>query len=143
MTIPNITIAWCQRVAECEWCHQNIDAGEPLVTLFFWNKGTPEHKGFNVKKYFHPNCWVEQALDYLARNPYVPYIRKEKLELSPEDSKQRYIILKRKGSIDQRKRNVVDGNTMVLAQLDEQIAELMIQIAPLGGIPKRWLETNI
>jgi len=118
-----------------------IEASNPLVTVFFWNRGGPEHKGFNVKKYYHPECWVAQGLDYLKMNPYVPYIRKPKLELSKEQSKLRYNILKRKAAIDQRKRrlNGSPDNTMAMALLDTKIAELMIEIAPIGGIPKKWL----
>ncbi len=141
MTIPNVTMTWCQRVAKCEWCPGSIEAGVPLVTVFFWNKGSPEHKGFNVKKYYHPNCWVEQGLDYLKKNPYVPYLRKKKLELTLEESKQRYVILKRKSAIDQRKRKLEDmpGSAIALVILDQKITELMLEIAPIGGIPKRWL----
>ena len=141
MTIPNVTMTWCQRRAKCEWCPGYIEAGKPLVTVFFWNKGGPDHKGLNVKKYYHPNCWVAQGLDYLERNPYVPYIRKRKLELTPEQSKQRYTILRRKAAIDQRKRSMalLPYSAITIANLNKKIAELMLEIAPIGGIPIRWL----
>jgi len=143
MTIPNVTMTHCQRKAQCEWCPDTIEAGTPIVTVFFWNRGGPDHKGFNVKKYYHPDCWVAQGLDYLKRNPYVPYIRKKKLKLTPAQSKQRYSILRRKAAIDQRKRKL-DGtnNVVVEALLNTKIAELMIEIAPIGGIPKKWLNTQ-
>lgn len=145
MTIPNITMTWCQRRAQCEWCPEMIEAGNPIVTVFFWNKGSPDHKGFNVKRYYHPDCWVAQGLDYLKRNPYVPYVRRKKLELTPEQSKQRYVILRKKAAIDQRKRNL-NGNypdkLLIEARLNQKITELMMEIAPIGGIPKKWLSTN-
>ena len=145
MTIPNITMTWCQRRAQCEWCPEMIEAGKPIVTVFFWNKGSPDHKGFNVKRYYHPDCWVAQGLDYLKRNPYVPYVRRKKLELTPEQSKQRYVILRKKAAIDQRKRNL-NGNypdkLLIEARLNQKITELMMEIAPIGGIPKKWLSTN-
>ena len=142
MTIPNITMTWCNRIAKCEWCPENINAGEPLVTVFFWNKGSPEHKGFNVKKYYHPDCWVAQGLDYLKRNPYSPYIRKVKMELTPEQAEHRYVLLRRKAAIDQRIRKLADvpNRIMVEARLKEHITEIMLEIAPIGGIPKKWLE---
>jgi len=145
MTIPNVTIAWSNRIAQCEWCPESIVAGTPLVTVFFWNKGSPEHKGFNVKKYYHPNCWVAQGLDYLERNPYVPYIRKKKMELTPEQSKQRYSILRRKAAIDQRIRDASNRPDVLLieARLNIKITELMLEIAPIGGIPKKWLDINL
>ena len=143
MTIPNVTMTHCQHKAQCEWCPETIECGTPIVTVFFWNRGTPDHKGFNIKKYYHPNCWVAQGLDYLKMNPYVPYIRKKKLELTPAQSKQRYSVLRRKAAIDQRKRKL-DGTNNVVAEaiLNTKIAELMIEIAPIGGIPKKWLNTQ-
>ena len=113
------------------------------MTVFFWNKGTEEHKGFNVKVYYHPDCWVAQGLDYLRMNPYVPYIRDRTLELSIGEKVERTKILKRKASIDQRRRRL-NGNypdrALLEARLDTQVAELMMEIAPLGGIPKKWLQ---
>jgi len=142
MTVPNVTITWCQRVAKCEFCPEDVVAGNPLVTVFFWNRGSLDHKGYNVKKYYHPACWIAQGLDYLDRNPYVPYIRKQKLELTPEQSKERYSILKRKAAIDQRKRKLNGSSAAALALLDRKIAELMLEIAPIGGIPKKWLNIH-
>jgi len=145
MTIPNVTMNHCQRKALCLWCNHHVEAGEPMVTVFFWNRGTPSHKGFNVKRYYHPQCWVEQGLDYLKRNPYVPYQRKKKLELTREQSKQRYSLLKSKASIDQRKRNLANepNNEVAMVALNIKIAGLMIEIAPIGGIPKKWLDLHI
>ena len=139
--IPNVTMTHCQHRAQCGWCPDHIEAGKPLVTVFFWNRGGPDHKGFNVKKYYHPNCWVEQGLDYLKMNPYIPYIRKKKLELTPAQAKKRYNILHKKSAIDQRIRNLKEGPDKAIteARLNMKIAELMVKIAPIGGIPKRWL----
>jgi len=142
MTIPNVTITWCQREAECKWCGFKVDAGTPIVNVFFWRKGSEDHKGFNLKVHFHPDCWVAQGLDYLKLNPYIPYIRKKKLELTPEQAKQRYILLRRKAAIDQRIRNL-NGNypdrDLEEARLKLNITEIMLEIAPIGGIPKKWL----
>ena len=144
MTVPNVTISWCNRTAKCEWCPTSIMAGKPMVVVFFWNKGSETHKGFNVKKYYHPQCWIEQGLDYLGKNPYVPYIRKKRLELTPEQSKRRYILLRRKAAIDQRRRALENNPDRVILEtvLDIKIIELMMEIAKVGGIPKKWLITS-
>lgn len=141
MTIPNISISWCNRTAKCEWCPEQIDTGEPMVVAFYWNKGTDGNKGFNVKRYYHPNCWVEQGLDYLKRNPYSPYIRKPKLELTPEQSQRRYRLLRRKAALDQRINGLKDDSHRLLAEarLMEKITIIMLEIASIGGIPRKWL----
>ena len=143
MTIPNVTMTWCQHKAKCTECPGTIETGTPMVTVFFWNRGTEEHKGYNVKKYYHPNCWIAQGLDYLKKNPYIPYIRKKRLELTPEQSKQRYILLNRKAAIDQRIRSLEETPDRIAgARLNMEIAKLMVEIAPIGGIPQRWLENT-
>jgi len=143
VTIPNVTITWCVRKTKCKWCPEHIEGGQPLVTVFFWNKGSTEHKGFNTKQYYHPQCWIGQGMDYLNRNPYVPYKRSRALPLTPEQTKQRGILLRRKCSLDQRRRNLrtnLPNHDLMEAKIARQVAELMLEIAPIGGIPKRWLE---
>ena len=143
MTIPNVYMTWCQRKAICKWCEFAIEAGTPMVTVFFWHKGDEDHRQWNKKLYYHPQCWVGQGLDYLKMNPYVPYVRKPKAKLSEEQRKQRAALLNRKCSLEQRRRNVKSGypdRLLVEARLDRQIAELMMEMIPVGGIPKRWLE---
>jgi len=144
VTIPNVCINWCKRKATCKWCEQLIEAGGPMVTVFFWNKGADGHR-WNVKLYYHPQCWVKQGLDYLKMNPYVPYVRKRKLELSKEDSKYRYILLRRKAALDQRKRNLkteFPDRVLMEARIDAKIAGIMIEIVKVGGVPKKWANTE-
>ena len=146
MTIPNVSMSWCQRKARCKYCPNLIESGTPLVTVFYWNKGTPKHKGFNTKFYYHPDCWVKQGLDYLSKNPYVPVYRGAKpLPLTPEERAGRNILLRRKCSLEQRRRAIPANSPrqqLLEARLDTKVAELMLEIAPLGGIPKKWLEPN-
>ena len=146
MTIPNVSMSWCQRKAQCGYCPDFIESGTPLVSVFYWNKGTPDHKGFNSKFYYHPDCWVKQGLDYLGKNPYVPVYKGAKpLPLTPEERARRNILLRRKCSLEQRRRTIpVDSpkRQLLEARLDIKVVELMLEIAPLGGIPKKWLEPN-
>lgn len=140
--IPNVTVNWCQRTAKCEYCQNQIEAGTPLVTVFFWNKGQ-EGRKLNVKKYYHPQCWVDQALDYLRLNPYIPYNRHRSSELLPEDKQRRLKLMRDKARLDQRRRNLKsDGTERIQAEtrIDLHILELMEEISKVGGIPKRWVE---
>lgn len=136
-------MTWCQHRARCEWCPKYIEAGQPLVTVFFWNKGTEGKRGFNVKQYYHPLCWVGQGLHYLERNPYVSVHKGARgLVLTPEQRMQRNRLLRRKGALEQRRRNLKTGlpdSLLMEARIDRQVAELMIEIAPIGGIPQKWL----
>lgn len=142
-TIPNVFMYWCQHKAKCRWCEQDILAGEPIIQVYYWNKGNEENRKWNIKRYYHPQCYIEQGLDYLKMNPYVPYQRKPKSKLTPEKLELRYKLLRQKASIDQRKRGLKSeypDRVLDEARLDAQISEIMVKIVKVGGIPKKWLE---
>jgi len=141
--IPNVCMAWCQRKAMCKWCNKPIEAGNPIVTVFYWRKGVEGNRKLNLKFYYHPQCWVDQGTDYLKMNPYVPHKRSRKLPLTKEDTERRVTLLRRKASLDQRKRNLkanFPDRVLAEARIDSHIAEIMVEIVSVGGIPKRWLE---
>ncbi len=143
MTIPNVFMYWCQHKAKCKWCEKDIVAGTPVVKVYYWNKGNEEKRGWNVSKYYHPQCWIDQGLDYLKMNPYVPYARKPKSSLTNGQKELRYKLLRQKASIDQRRRNLKSTYPDCVldnAKLDEQVSRLMVEIIKIGGIPKKWLE---
>ncbi|KKN75159.1 hypothetical protein LCGC14_0383180 [marine sediment metagenome] len=140
-TIPNVFMYWCQHKAKCRWCEKDVEAGTPVIKVYFWNKGNEEKRGWNVSRYYHPQCYIEQGLDYLKLNPYTPYVRKRPdNNLTSEQKELRYKLLRRKASIDQRKKRLNSSHPLETARLDEQISKIMVEITKVGGIPKRWLE---
>lgn len=117
-----------------------------MVTVFFWNKGDEGKRSWNVKIHYHPRCWTDQGLDYLKKNPYVSrMVRKHNAKLSlltPKQKELRITLMRRKGSLDQRKKNIKVGypdRVLIEARLDKQVAEIMVKIAKVGGIPPKWL----
>lgn len=87
---------------------------------------------------------MAQGLDYLDRNPYYPNNKKEiaTANLTKEQKELRYKLLRRKSAIDHRLKvlPVDHPDRLVLeTKMEADIAELALQIAPLGGVPKRWL----
>ena len=147
MTIPNVYMTWCSHKAKCRWCEKPITAGTEMVNVFFWNKGSDDKRKWNVRHYYHPQCWIDQGLDYLKMNPYVPRTRwsgttRSKNPLTEEQRKLRYKLLRRKASIDQRLRNMKSDypeRVLVEARLNMDIANLMLEITKVGGIPRKWL----
>ena len=119
-----------------------------MVTVFFWNRGQDGRK-WNVKQYYHvkskygQHCWEEQGLDFLKRNPYVPYIRKHSLDLSPEDKRRRLLILKRKAALDQDLGQLNVGKPDYaerVATIEAKKAGLILEIAKVGGAPPKWIK---
>ena len=147
MTSPNVHINWCRRESKCVGCLQPITVATPCIVVVFWNKGNPDKRSWNVKKHYHPSCWLQQGLDYLQLNPYHPGSKRgPKCLLTPENRKLRYTILRRKSALDQRRRNIkasYPDRLLIEARLDERLASLMIEISKVGGIPTKWLEAFI
>jgi len=145
MTIPNVTMRWCVKKSTCRWCDQSIDNGTPVVTVFFWNKGEDSGKWnrkWNVRFSYHPQCWVDQGLDYLNRNPYIPQHREKKPTLCEEDRRKRFLLVRKFHKAEQMRKNSgsYPDNLLAEVRLTEQMIGIMLEVAVLGGVPKSWAE---
>ena len=144
MSIPNVTMRWAQNQATCQWCEQVVERGSAMVVVFFWNKGANGRR-WNVHQRYHPECWLAQGYDYLEKNPYSPYIHSGrqvvKARRTEEERKQRYLITRRFHSLVQRRSNLGDGSKPLIAlKLECQMADLMLEMQKLGGVPRKWVE---
>ena len=141
----DVWFAWCKRPADCNWCHKPIEHCTPMVVKKLWRKGDEGSRKINLKFYFHPDCNTASGLDYLNLHPYTSGPNKrgpKKSPLTDEQKHQRLLILRRKASLEQRKKKLKSGfpdRVLREAHLDEKIADLMLEIAPLGGIPHSWI----
>lgn len=114
-----------------------------MVVVFFWNKGSEGRRSFNVKHYYHPPCWVEQGLDYLKMNPYIPHKRGPKPKLNEVDRRKRFLLVRRKNALEQRKRKLkaeYPDRLLMEARIDGQIMDILLEVVRLGGVPKTWVE---
>ena len=145
MSIPNVTMRWCQKSAECKYdgCREQIEPGEAMVAVFFWNKGG-DNRRWNVQRCYHPECWVKQGMEYLRMNPYVPKrsTGRKKLELDETDRRTRFLITRRYHALKQRLGKLDNGSEPLKSlRIESQIMELILEIQPVGGVPKKWLES--
>ena len=142
MTIPNVTMRWCNKKSTCKWCEQDIDNGTPVVTVFFWNRGEDGNRTWNVKFFFHPQCWLDQGLDNLRRNPYVPQVRVKKPTLCEEDRRKRYLLVRQFHKAEQVRKNSgkYPDFLLVEARLTQRMVDIMLEVATIGGVPKSWAE---
>lgn len=140
MTIPNVTMRWCQNQATCKWCEGLIEPSQAMVVVFFWNKGA-DGRRWNVQYCYHPDCWLKQGYDYLERNPYFPHDRGRRREFTEEQRRQRYLVTRRFHSLVQRRKNLSNGSaTLTVCKLECQMADLMLEMRRLGGVPKGWID---
>ena len=142
MTIPNVIMRWCIKPATCKWCEKGIDNRQAMVVVMFWNKGNAQHRGWNVQQYYHPDCWVKQGLDYLDRNPYSAPGRGRKAKLSPTDTRQRYLLVRRFHALEQRRRHLTTtypDRLLIEQHIEEQILGIVMDMSKVGGVPPTWL----
>ena len=140
MTIPNVTMRWCVKKSRCRWCGEPIVNGTPVVSVFWWNKGNPESRRWNTLHSYHPQCWIDQGIDYLNRNPYVPR-RRIRLTLSKEDGRRRFLLIRRFNALIQRRKGISCGypdSVLLDIKLTQQMVDIMLEVATVGGVPKLW-----
>ena len=143
MTIPNVTMTWCHRQAICGWCEEPIEAEKPMVKVFWWNKGNDKLRKWNSQKCFHPNCWILQGLDYLAKNPFTSARTTKLAKLSKEDKERRFVLVRQFHALGQRKQKIkasYPDRLLIETRIDKQMVDVMLDVAKLGGIPKKWAE---
>jgi len=149
LAIPNVVIRWCRKKAKCAYCEQDIEVGQPMVVVIFWNKGEEGNRKWNVHLYFHlerengQHCWVEQGKDFLKKNPFIPHARGRKSVLSAEDRRKRFLLVRRFNALYQRKQNILAGypDRLLIEQgLNEQMVGITLDMINLGGVPKSWAE---
>ena len=141
MTIPNVTMRWCPKKSTCKWCDKTIETRTPMVAVMFWNKGSDSRKWNSYAKY-HPQCWVDQGLDYLTRNPYVTKNLGKKSILSVEYRRKRFLLVRRFNALVQKRKcgHSYPDNILVEIDLTQRMVEIMLEVTTVGGVPKSWVE---
>jgi len=139
---------WARRQADCCHCNLPIAVSSPMVIKKLWRKGDENNRRVNIRFYYHPECYMAEGFDYLTMNPYTAGTRKRgpKSSLTPEQQRARRLILMRRASLLQRKRKLKSpypDRLLMEARIDEKLTDLMIEIAPLGGIPTSWLKVEV
>lgn len=146
----DVWFTWCKRTARCSWCDSPIKVSEEMIVKKYWRKGIEDNRKWNIKFYYHPDCYIAEGRDYLRRNPYSACIAgvsrgRPALRLTPEAKRERDLILRRKAALEQRRKIIRQGDGHIAdkalqeAKIDEKIAELMGEIMKVGGIPPSWL----
>jgi len=137
-----VWMTWCKRRATCKYCGEYIEVGTPMVKGVIDKSQNPKMM-ITYKTYFHPQCWVENGLAYLERNPYTPAARgRKRSNLSFVDNQKRRKILARFASYQQSLRKIVGDSPRDKAakvRINNKVNGLVDEITKLGGVPVSWL----
>lgn len=138
----DVWMTWAKRKAKCRYCGELVVKATPMVTGKLWRKGNPESRKINIRFYWHPQCWIKQGLDYLKEHPYYAGNRgRKKLNLTPEESKLRYKLLRKYAALRQRITKLASeypDNVLPILRIEKQMAETAKEIKKVGGIPAKW-----
>lgn len=138
----DIWISWCKRKAACRYCGQPIVASTPIVKGKLWKKHTSGKK-WCYRFYWHPQCWLAEAMLYLEQHPYKAIKSgRPKLILSSEDAKKRLRILRKRARLIFELKERIENGITDLNGILRQLAELPAQIEKVGGMPKSWIKSE-
>jgi hypothetical protein len=142
--LPNVTMSWCKRQAECACgCKTMITVATPMLMVMYWNKSNEGNQSFNTRKYYIPEHWMTQGMEYLNMHPYEPGSpRGPKIELADGDRRKRQLLLRKYGSYKFRMKNLkgsLPDRLLAEIKLESQMSSIMLEISKIGGIPKSWL----
>jgi len=139
----DVWLTWCKKKSKCKHCQEPILAGTPVVRGKLWRKGD-QAKSWPMTFRWHPQCWLEQALAYLEKNPYIPPKRspgRPRIELSEEDKvKRRRLLVYRSSLCYYQRKAAKEGNAFRVLELEVKKQELVDRIKEVGGVPKSWTD---
>jgi len=134
----NVWMRWSKKQSRCRYCNDAIETATPTVVCRYWSN----HKCYNI--FYHPQCWVNYGMDYLLKNPYEAKPRGRKaIKLNPEDSRQRFLLLRRYSTTKHRLDKVrleSPEKAMYVLRLEKRLEGIVNETEKVGGIPTRWAQ---
>jgi hypothetical protein len=130
---------WLNRQAKCQWDSDMMDKGSPVVV-----GSLRTNRGYYIRMYWHPECYLKQGMDYLESIPYEPTTRspgpgRPAIDLSHTDRlKRRALIVKFSRLRDRREEVAELGLLWMLDKLDKTAWVIMAEMKTLGGVPTSW-----
>lgn len=129
-TAPSVWVKACTKTAKCQWCAEPIANNTYMVVVMFL-RGK-----WRIKRYYHPDCWIQQAIAALEKRGKVENRGRKKLPLPDEVRAKRGKILSRRASVVQRIRATTDAGKLV--HLGIMLEKLKEEIECVGGAPTSW-----
>lgn len=135
--MADVWMKYCTRQAKCKWCEEPILKETPMVVVKILKYKEGIEKKYTTILRFHPQCWVDQAINSLGSEPPT---RPEKLLLSKEDAKTRKRLLRNYATTKHRLKRMVGGGvySIKMDRLVYKLQDIRSQIESVGGVPRKW-----
>ncbi|KKN42409.1 hypothetical protein LCGC14_0713500 [marine sediment metagenome] len=138
---------WCRRTLTCRECLDDITPGEMMVQGSYRSEN-----GFYIRSYWHADCHIKQAKDYLSAHPFEPMHAgpgRPRMELSDEDRTRRKTLQTQYVRIKNRMKEIntgglysIEGAQSATRMLWPKLLRIADEMEELGGVPSRWLRDN-
>lgn len=114
-----------------------------VVKLIYWVTKDDSNRRWIRYLRFHPQCWIDQAVEKLEKQPKLETRGAKKSALSDSDRAARFKIMARRASTTQRIRAEVSRpkekqSIDAVIHLGDILNRLRDEIEPFGGAPKNW-----
>ena len=135
----DIWVSWAKRKATCHYCSKPILARTPIIKGKMWKKMATATK-WSIMFYWHPECWLNQAYAYLEQHPFIPKRGRAKLVLDKDAKTKRLKLLRERARLIYRLKDIMlyGNNSDIEERILSRLLELVVEIEPLGGVPKSW-----
>ena len=139
----NANVRYCHRTCKCEFCPEDIKAGEPMLETVVWgNKGGSSQR-WQFKKRYHPQCFIDKSVQELRKTPYMGRTGRAPINIPNDTKLKRNRIMQRRASVVQRIRAEMDKpadkrNYDNIVHLGEMLEKFKEEIISCGGVPEKW-----
>jgi len=141
----DVWIRRCRKRSKCNYCPEAITNGSYMVVvkLIYWVAKDDSNRRWIRYLRFHPQCWIDQAVEKLEKQPKIETRGAKRSALSDKDRAARIKILARRASVTQRIRAEIskpkeEQSIDAIIHLGDVLNKLRDEIEPFGGVPKSW-----
>lgn len=130
-----------RKKATCTYdgCPDKLVSNGDYYVVCQWVMNTRGGKRWYKQKYFHPQCWINQAIAELEQRPVTETRGGHRMAITDSNRLQRVRLLRQRASVVQRiKAATIDQRYDKVVKLTESLEQLATEIEQYGGRPKKW-----
>ena len=142
----HVSFSNCRKTAKCRYCPNPIETGQPMV-VGRSRKESAGGKYYYFTSRWHPQCYLDQGLQYLDKHPYTPATKgRPVLNLTSGQRTHRLSLLRIRATSVQRVRAELQKllpNYNIIQHHGTKLQELYKEIEHYGGAPKSWQQPTV
>ncbi len=137
----NVWIRRARKSATCtyELCPDKTISNNQYFVVCQWYMNTPGGKKWRKQKFFHTQCWIDQAVAILESRTVTETRGRRRLSLADSNRAARMKILRKRAALVQRAKEALKNERYDIVQrLGDKMEKCKVEIEQYGGVPKKW-----